>query len=135
MNRDTQSPTKDVSCVFISIWEFFSFIREYVTANSRSSPGGVLYEKVFLEISQNLQENTCSRVSFLIKLQVWGSKQMFSCEFCEISKNNFFTEHLRKTASVFSFVRQYVTANSNRLISYLTVRKNRSIKFTLGINV
>ena len=28
---------------------------------------------------------------------------MFSCEFCEISKNIFFTEHLRKTASEFSF--------------------------------
>ena len=25
---------------------------------------------------------------------------MFSCDFCEISKNAFFTEHLRKTASV-----------------------------------
>ena len=32
--------------------------------------GGVLLEKVFLEISQNSQENTCARVSFLIKLQV-----------------------------------------------------------------
>ena len=29
-------------------------------------------KKVFLEISQNLQENTCARVSFLIKLQAWG---------------------------------------------------------------
>ena len=28
--------------------------------------------KVFLEISQNLQENTCARVSFLIKLQALG---------------------------------------------------------------
>ena len=27
-------------------------------------------EKVFLEISQNSQENTCARVSFLTKLQV-----------------------------------------------------------------
>ena len=26
-------------------------------------------EKVFLKISQNSQENTCARVSFLIKLQ------------------------------------------------------------------
>ena len=26
-------------------------------------------KKVFLEISQNPQENTCARVSFLIKLQ------------------------------------------------------------------
>ena len=28
---------------------------------------------------------------------------MFSCEFCKISKNTFFTEHLRTTASVLSF--------------------------------
>ena len=28
-------------------------------------------KKVFLEISQNSQESTCPRVSFLIKLQVW----------------------------------------------------------------
>ena len=41
-------------------------------------------EKVFL--------NTCARVSFLIKLQAWGLQetlaQVFSCEFCEISKNS-----------------------------------------------
>ena len=29
-------------------------------------------KKVFLEISQNLQENACARVSFLIKLQ-WNT--------------------------------------------------------------
>ena len=29
-------------------------------------------KKVFLEISQNSEENTCARVSFLIKLQTWG---------------------------------------------------------------
>ena len=29
--------------------------------------------------------------------------QVFSCEFSEISKNIFFTEHLRTTASAFSF--------------------------------
>ena len=41
---------------------------------------------------------------FLIKLQTWGKNkkalaQAFSCEFCKISKNPFFTEHLRATAS------------------------------------
>ena len=36
---------------------------------SVAAPGGVLLEKVFLEISQNSQENTCGKVSFLIKLQ------------------------------------------------------------------
>ena len=34
-----------------------------------SRTGGVLWKKVFLEISQNSQENICARVSFLIKLQ------------------------------------------------------------------
>ena len=63
---------------------------------------------MFLKISQNSQGNTCAKVSFLIKLQVEAYSfikketltQVFSYEFCEISKNNFFTEHLRATASV-----------------------------------
>ena len=44
-------------------------------------------KKVFLENSQNSQENTCTRVSFLIKLQAWGL--VFSSEFCKISENSF----------------------------------------------
>ena len=35
---------------------------------------GILCKKVLLEISQNSQENTCARVSFLIKLQASGKK-------------------------------------------------------------
>ena len=46
-------------------------------------------KKVFLEISQNSQENTCARVSFqFIKKETVA--QVFSCEYCEISKNTFF---------------------------------------------
>ena len=60
-------------------------------------------EKMILEIPQNSQENTCTRASFLIKLEAQGYnfikkealEQMFSSGFCEISKNTFFTEHLR----------------------------------------
>ena len=52
---------------------------------------------MFLEISQNSQENTCASESFLIKLpglqlylkRVTGTAQVFSCEFCKISKNTF----------------------------------------------
>ena len=55
-------------------------------------------KKVFLEISQNSQENTCARDSFLIKLRAETCNfikkeslaQVFSCEFCEISKSTFF---------------------------------------------
>ena len=35
----------------------------------QKQPPEVLYAKVVLEISQNSQENTCARTSFLIKLQ------------------------------------------------------------------
>ena len=53
-------------------------------------------KKVFLEISQNPQENTYGRVSFLIKFQACNSieketlAQVLSCEFYKISKNSFF---------------------------------------------
>ena len=51
---------------------------------------------MFLKNSQNPQENTCA--SFLIKLETEACNsikkeilvQVFSCEFCEISKNTFF---------------------------------------------
>ena len=63
-------------------------------------------KKVFLESSRNSQENSCPRASFLIKLHVACNfikkealAQVFSCEFCEIFKNTFFTEHLRTTTS------------------------------------
>ena len=62
---------------------------------------------MFLESClQDSQENTCVRDSILIKLQAQGCKketlvQVFSCEFCEISKNTFSTDW--KTASAFIF--------------------------------
>ena len=54
-------------------------------------------KKVFLEILQNSQQNTCARVSFLITLQAEVCNfikketlaQVFSCEFCKISKTTF----------------------------------------------
>ena len=65
---------------------------------------------MFLEISQNSLENTCARASFLIKLQARPATllekrlaHVFSCEFCEISKNTFFTEHRWTTASDYKY--------------------------------
>ena len=60
-------------------------------------------KKVFLKILQNSQKNMCARISFLIKLQSETCNfikkgtlaQVFSCGFCEIFKNTFFTENLR----------------------------------------
>ena len=65
-------------------------------------------KKVFLEISQNSQENTCTRASFFTKRpEAWNFikketlAQVFSYEFYEISKNTFsYRTHL-VAASVF----------------------------------
>ena len=57
-------------------------------------------------MSQISQEITCARVSFLIKLQACNLikketlAQVFACEFCEISKNTFLTEHPWATAAL-----------------------------------
>ena len=71
---------------------------------------GVLWRMVFLKILQNPQENSCARVFIFNKvaglrllaynfIEKGTLAQLFSCTFCEIFKNNFFTEHLWVTAS------------------------------------
>ena len=62
---------------------------------TEAATGGVLYEKVFLEISQNSQENTWARVSFFQACNFNKKEtlaQAFSCE-------QFFTEHFWATAT------------------------------------
>ena len=66
-------------------------------------------KKEFLEILQKSQEKSFVRACFLIKLQVSGLQlcqkreeilaQLFSCEFCEISKNTFYYKTALVTAS------------------------------------
>ena len=63
-------------------------------------------KKGVLVISQNSQENTCTRVIFY-QSQVAGLQtlaQVLSCEFCEIFKNTFLTEHLWMTASIIIWI-------------------------------
>ena len=56
----------------ISFFDNSCFVkRNEESSNVEAATGGVLHENVLLEISQNSQESTCVRVSFLIKLQAW----------------------------------------------------------------
>ena len=71
----------------------------------RSSHRRLSVRKDVIRTPQNSQKNTCARASFLIKLQASGLiikketlAQVLSCEFCDISKNTFFTGYLWKTA-------------------------------------
>ena len=60
--------------ILILIIGNFSYSHVYSYRSSRSE---VFCKKVFLEISQNLQENTCARVSFSIKLHCENFLQIF----------------------------------------------------------
>ena len=63
------------SCEFCQIFKNTYFhetplaVSSFIIKPSEAATRGVLFKKVFLEISQNSQENACARASFLIKLQ------------------------------------------------------------------
>ena len=72
---------------------------------------GVLYRKLFLKILQNLQENTCARLSCLfffscLKACNFMKKQtlaqLFSCEYCKIFQSSIFYRAPPVAASAFS---------------------------------
>ena len=75
----------------VKMWPLCLFYRYHY----RSSYQRCSVNKVFLEISQNSQENTFSRDSSFNKvagldrsfIQKETLARVFSCEFCEISKN------------------------------------------------
>ena len=76
--------------LFLSIQTWNVRIEIYTEAVVRCS-----VKKVFLQITQNSQENTCTRVSFLIKLQkkrLW--RWCFPVNFAKFLRTSFFKEHL-----------------------------------------
>ena len=82
----------------IKLWHFLNYWTDIsyrpFDLQKKSSRGAL----VFLEISQNSQENTYAKVYFLIKLKAEACNfikketltQVFSCGFCKISKQTFF---------------------------------------------
>ena len=58
------------------------------TTNAEAVVRRCSVEKVFLEISQNSQENTCARVSFLIQKSFW--RNCFPVNFAKFLRTPFF---------------------------------------------
>ena len=105
---------------FFNFTKFSKFTMNWESISSvGSSHWRCSVKKMLLEISQNSQENTCARASFLMTLQASICNfikketlaQEFSCKFCKISKIYhflqkkhceipFFAEHLWASASV-----------------------------------
>ena len=68
--------------------------------NIQKQPPEVFFKKVFLKISQNSQENTCTKVAEACNsIKKEALAQVLSCEFCETFKNIFFKEQFWATAS------------------------------------
>ena len=59
---------------------------------SEAATWGILWEKVFLKMSQNSQENTCAGFPFLIKLQAWGPLWRFTVNFAKLFGTPFFAD-------------------------------------------
>ena len=93
-------------------------------------------KKVFLKISQNPQENTCARVSFLIKLKASAYNfikkmtlaRVFSCEFCKIFNNTFSTEYLQTTASVVILLIYWMRKTTFLYVKFIFLRFKTVLK-------
>ena len=72
----------------ISVW------KTWLSAMNKAAIQRRSVKKVLLKISQNLQENTCARVSFLIKWKKRLWRRCFSVNFAIFFRKAFFTEHL-----------------------------------------
>ena len=86
---------------------------------------------MFLEISQNSQENTCARIS---DLQLETLALAFYCEFCEIYQNTFSTEHLWTIASKFITELLIFRSSRSQMFFKIIVLKNFAILEPLSNN-
>ena len=101
---------------------------------------GVLCKKVFLEISQNSQENTCGRVSFLINLQARPATLLkkrrwhryFPVNFAKFLRTTFLQNFsVRLLLQLKSL--QLKTFKINALLFFLLTRTWKSFYLTLTI--
>ena len=92
--------------------------------------------KLFLKILQYSQENTCVRISFLIKMQVFRPPALLKrnsntgvfCEHWKIFKNTYFEEYLRRAASesftwTFSYMNKSHRKWKRRFLRNKTIRE------------
>ena len=80
-------------------------VKKCVLRNFAKFTGKHLYQSVFLNKVAGVSPATLLKKTLA---------QVFSCEFCEISKNTSFTEHLRTTASVATMYMQKRQNSYNR---------------------
>ena len=81
--------------------------------------GGFLAKFTGKHLCQSLYLNKVADLAYnFIKIETLA--QVFSCEFCKIAKNTFFTEHIWATASLYIRIFKVIFGNfwMNKLISF-----------------
>ena len=76
----------------------FFIVKSYITGSRSSHPRYSIRKGVLKNFAKLTGKHLCQSL-FFNKVKKETLSQVFSCEFCEISKNTFFTEHLWATAS------------------------------------
>ena len=79
-----------------------------LTGYSEAATGGVYKKCVLRNFAKFIEKHLCQSLFFNkvadLRLATLSERRLchvFSSEFCEISKNTFYTEHLQTTASVY----------------------------------
>ena len=77
--------------VVLQDWIYYCICNRITVAvfNTKAVTWRCSVKKVFLEISQNSQENTCVKLKTCNFIKKETLAQLFACEFCEISKSIF----------------------------------------------
>ena len=101
----------------------------FASDNNSSNPPILVMLQFFkmgvLENFVKLQENSRARDTFLINLQSAlnfnkeTSPQVFSCEFCKISRKPFFAKHLQTIASVLQYCVDFIFTQDRKLESII----------------
>ena len=106
MNNNNNNNNNNTIINVKSFWKHFLYFRGTIKRITEAVAQMFSVKKVFLEISQNSQENTCARISLLIKLQVTSAtpatllkkrhwRWRFPVNFAKFLRTPFATEHLR----------------------------------------
>ena len=104
----TKNEKSSSNLIDVSHWRFYIYIAQnqyFQPFNGQKQPPEVFCKKrYFRNFAKFTGKHLCHCLFFN---KVAGKKktlaQVFSCEFCEISKNTLFTEHFRTTASGWIF--------------------------------
>ena len=115
-----------------------SVFSKNVSSRDRSSHQRCSVKKVFLEISQNSQENTCARVYFLIKLQACFCRERLKLWFFvtfNIIISHFFPENFIEIPQVVQRVRRFSPSILTILVDFSDFVKFPCYKETKDVSI